>query len=144
MSADGMMWSADAALSQAVLAALRADPVVQAIYGSPARIFDDETSEPAFPYAELERHEVEDRSSALTPGQSHTLTVTVRTRDDGRSAAKEAVGVLRAAFETMRLSIPGMHVVLVQPLYSDVLRTPDLRSFRGIIRIRIIVEGATP
>lgn len=142
MSADGMFWPAEADLQRAVLAALRDDTDVQAAFGNPARIFDDETSEPVFPYAELERHEVEDRGSAEKAGQAHTLTVSVRTRDDGRAGAKEAVSALRAAFGQMTLSLSGQRVILIQPVYSDVFRTPDLRSFRGIIRVRIITEEA--
>ena len=142
MSADGMIWSAEAALERAVLIALRADDDVQAIFGNPARIYDDETSEPIYPYAELERHEVEDRSAIASPGQAHTLTLVVRSRDGGRAVAKEALGALRAASERISLSLYAQRVVLIQPIYSDVLRAPDLRSFRGILRLRIITEEA--
>ena len=142
MSADGMMWTAEAALERAFLAALRADADVQALLGHPARIFDDETTEPVFPYAELERHEVATRGAAGVDGQAHTLTLAVRSRDGGRSVAKEILGALRAAAEAAEPVLAGQRVVLVQTVYCDVMRAPDLRSFRGLIRIRIITEEA--
>ncbi|WP_084395659.1 DUF3168 domain-containing protein [Henriciella aquimarina] len=142
MSADGMIWSAEAALERAVLTGLRADTEVQAVLGHPARIFDDESPEPVFPYAELERHEVAERGSAGVPGQVHTLTFAVRSRDGGRAAAKEVLGALRAASERLSLSLAGQRVVLIQPVYGDVMRARDLRSFRGVLRLRIITEEA--
>ena len=57
-------------------------------------------------------------------------------------AAKEALGALRAACERMVLTLSGQRAVLIQPVYSDVLRAPDLRSFRGLLRVRIITEEA--
>lgn len=142
MSADGLVWSAEAALEKAFLEGLRADAEVQAVFGSPARIFDDETSEPVFPYAELERHEVEERSCSGVAGQAHTLTFGLRSRDGGRAAAKEALGALRSAAEKLDLMLAAQRCVLIQTVYSDVMRTPDLRAFRGVIRIRIITEEA--
>ena len=142
MSADGMLWSAEAALERAFLEGLRADAAVQAVLGSPARIYDDETTEPVFPYAELDRHEVGNRGASGSPGQAHTLTLAVRSRDGGRAVAKEVLGALRAAAERLDLMLAGQRCVLIQTVYSDVMRTPDLRAFRGIIRIRIITEEA--
>lgn len=143
MSADGMIWSAEAALERAFLVALRADGAVQAVLGNPARIFDDETAEPVFPCAFLERHEVAERSGSGVAGQAHTITLTVRSRDGGRAAAKEVIGALRAAAEAEDLPLSGQRVVLIQTVYSDVMRTPDLREFRGLIRVRIITEEAS-
>lgn len=142
MSADGMFWSAEAALERAFLDALRAHADVHALLGSPARIFDAETDQPAFPHVLLEGHETEDRSGSGIAGQAHTLTLAVRSRDGGRAAAKEVLGALRNAAETASLVLVGQRVVLIQPVYSDVMRTPDLREYRGIIRIRIITEEA--
>ena len=143
MSADGMIWSAEADLERAVLESLRSDGDVQAIFGNPARIFDDETEQPAFPYAELERHGVEPRNISGSAGQAHTLTISTRSRDGGREEAKAALGTLRAAANRMTLALTGQRTVLVQPVYSDVMRAPDLRSFRGVLRIRIITEEAS-
>ncbi|MGB3626538.1 MAG: DUF3168 domain-containing protein [Henriciella sp.] len=140
MSADGMLWSAEAALERAFLEALRADAEVQSLLGSPARIFVAETDQAAFPHAILERHECADRSASGVAGQAHTLTLAVRSRDGGRADVKDILGALRAAGEAAVLSLAGQRVVLIQTVYSDAMRTPDLREFRGLLRIRIITE----
>ena len=82
------------------------------------------------------------RGSAGASGHAHTLSFAIHSRDGGRAAAKEALGALRAACERMSLTLSGQRVVLIQPVYSDVLRAPDLRSFRGLLRVRIITEEA--
>ena len=142
MSADGMIWSSEAALQGAFLEALRSDNDVQSLLGNPARIFDDETDAPAFPYVVLEGHEWEDRGTSLAAGQSHTLTLAIRSRDGGRAAIKDIIGALRACCEQMTLSLMGQRVVLIQPLYGDAMRTPDMREFRGLLRISVITEEA--
>ena len=142
MSADGMIWSASADLQRAFLTALRADSDVQALLGTPARIYDDETPEPVFPCAQLERHEVVDRGSAGSAGQAHTITLGVRSRFGGRAAAQEIVGTLRAATDRLVLSLSGQRIVLVQTVYCDVMRTSDLSEFRGIVRVRLLTEEA--
>lgn len=75
-------------------------------------------------------------------GQSHTITLSVRSRDGGRAAAKEVIGALRQAADNAGITLASQRVVMVQTIYSDVMRTPDLREFRGIIRVRIITEEA--
>lgn len=142
MSADGMVWSAEAALERAFLEALRGDAGVQALLGDPARIFDAETDQAAFSHAILERHKCEDRSASGAAGQAHTLTLAVRSRDGGRAEVKEILGALRVAAETAVLALVGQRVVLIQTVYSDAMRTPDLREFRGLLRVRIITEEA--
>ncbi len=145
MSLDGYLAaSAEADLQRALLAALRADPTVQAVFGAPARVFDDETRGAAYPYAVFERHETRPAGAATVEGQEHILTFAVLSRDGGRGEAREALGALRLAVERATLAIDGQTVVLVQPLYADVFRTNDRRRFRGLLRVRIITEEAAP
>lgn len=140
MSADVRTWAGEAALQQALLDAAKADAAVRALLGDPARIFDGETDGAAFPYAVLERHEVAERSSAGVPGQSHTVSFGVRSRYGGRRAAMEVVGALRASLETAVITLPQQRIVLLQTVYADVMRTPDLTAFRGVLRVRVITE----
>ena len=141
MSADGFFPAdSEAALQHALMAALRADDGVKAVFGTPPRVFDDETEAPAFPFAVLERHEVSPAGSSLVAGAQHRFTLATASRHGGRDLARQAVGALRHASEHFAPTLPGQRVVLAQTVYSDVLRTPDRRRFRGIVRIRIIVE----
>ena len=132
--------SAEAAIQDALMALLRADAGVQAIFGAPARVFDAESDAPIFPHAQLERHEVTPAGAALVDGHEHRLTLAVFSREEGLKAAKAAVAALRAAVERADWSRAGVHVVMAHVVYGDVMRTADKRAFRGIIRIRIISE----
>ena len=134
--------SAEAAIQDALIALLRADAGVQAVFGTPARVFDAESEAPVFPYAQLERHEVTAAGAALVEGHEHRLTLAVFTREGGLKAAKATVAALREAVEGAEWSVPGVHVVMAQVVYGDVMRTADKRAFRGIVRIRIISEEA--
>lgn len=140
--ADGSMLSADAEcrVQKAVMTALRADEDVKQVFGTPPRIYDDETQGPSYPYATLERHEVRPAGAAGVAALEHVLTLSVASRFGGRAYAKEAVGALRAAIERADIVPDGQHVVLAHPTYSDVFRTNDRQAFRGILRLRIISE----
>ena len=140
MSADGFFASSDNALVTGVLDALRADPEVQALLGQPARIFDDETDAPVFPYAMLERHERFEAGSAGVNGAEHRLSLATWSRHGGRSEAKLILGTLRAAVDAMTVSLPGQTIILAHTVYSDAMRTRDRKAFRGVLRIRIITE----
>lgn len=142
MSADIMAAGAEAELQIAVLDALRADAGVQDVLGSPARIFDGETDAPLFPYVELERHDVRPRGSAGRAGQAHTITFGLRSRSGGRADAVRILSALRQVIDGLGGELATQTVLLSQTLYADVMRTPDLREFRGVLRVRIITEEA--
>ena len=140
--ADGQFLGAEAEaeVQKAVLAALRADPDVQAIFGDPARIYDDETPGPAYPFVVLERHETRPNNSSCVAGTEHTIILAISSRYGGRTLAREAMGTLRAAIECADLMVTNQVIVLALPVYGDVFRTRDLQTFRSILRIRIISE----
>ncbi|MEO1189818.1 MAG: hypothetical protein AAFW60_12175, partial [Pseudomonadota bacterium] len=56
MSGADFLTSSDHELVRVLLADLRADPDLQAVLGQPVRLFDAETSAPAFPGAGSRRH----------------------------------------------------------------------------------------
>ena len=135
--------TAESDVQTALLIMLRADASVQAIFGNPARVYDDETRGPDYPFALLERHETKPADTQSVPGTEHTFTLAVISRYGGRVLVREALGVLRAAIEGTNMIVPGQHVVLSFTTYADVLRTRDLRAYRGLLRIKIITEEAT-
>ncbi|MEM7766446.1 MAG: DUF3168 domain-containing protein [Pseudomonadota bacterium] len=126
----------------AVMGVLRADLAVQALFGSPPRIFDDETQAPIFPNVRLERHETRDAGASCVPALEHRITLALASRWGGRAFAKHAMGQLRHVLETQGLSVPGQQIVLQQVLFTDVIRAADRRSFRGVLQLRIIAEEA--
>lgn len=127
-------------LQAAILTALRTDVGVQAIFGSPARIYDDETEAPAFPYAQLEHHNMTDRSASVITGADHRLSLAVVSRHGGLAEAKEALGAIKRVIEGDRIDVPGGHVVMQQVTYADTMRRADQRAFRGVLRIRMVIE----
>lgn len=134
--------AAEADLVRALLDRLRADAWMQAELGTPARIFDDESEAPSFPFLRLERHETRDAGSSCVPALDHRITLGLASRWGGRQFAKRVLGRVREVVEGEALSVAGQVVVLQQVVFSDVLRAADRRAFRGIIQIRIIAEEA--
>ena len=140
--ADGTLLGADAEcrVQKAVMTVLRTDAEVRRVFGTPPRVYDDETQGPAYPFATLERHETLPAGAAGVAGMEHTLTFAVASRFGGRAYAKEAMGALRAAIERANIAPDGQVIVLAYPTYGDVFRTRDRQAFRGILRVRIISE----
>lgn len=127
-------------VSRAVLAVLRGDVGVQAAFGQTPRVLDAESSSPYFPYVQLERHETEDAGASLSAGLSHRIQLAVMTQETGLTGAKEALDAVRAALSGADWEIEGVHVVLAQVTYADVMRTPTRGEYRGLVRLRMVTE----
>jgi hypothetical protein len=121
------------------MAGLRGDAGVVAAFGDPARVYDDETRAPAFPYARIERHE---SVPTGTGDIAHKITLAVTSREGGLLDAKDALSAIRAGVEGMAWDVAGHHVVMAHVIYADTMRASDAESYRGLIRIRIISEEA--
>ena len=132
--------SGEVAVQAAVMAALRGDSGVRAFFGDTARIYDDETEAPAFPFARLERHECRPIGASGGEASEHVITLAVLSRYGGLREAKAGLAALRAAFEGADWSGAGRHIVLAYTTYADTMRQFDRRAFRGVIRFRIISE----
>ena len=123
-----------------VLSALRSDPTLQALLGTPARIFDGETQAAPYPFVLLERYESIDTSASEAVCTEHRLQFASLSDSGGQSEAKQLLNRLRLAVQRMQLSPSGQRVVLIHPTYSDVMRTRNPRFLRGILRVRIHTE----
>ena len=128
-------------LSHAVLAALRADPDLQADFGTPARIYDDETRRAPYPNTALEGWSSEPADTASRRGAAQTATFVVQSRYGGHAEARRLVGALRASLDRLEIDLPTQRVILVQTVFTDVMRTADLQQFRGVVRVRFVVDG---
>jgi len=132
--------SAETAVQAALMAALVADSGVQAVFGQPARVYDDETEAPTYPFARLERHECRPAGASGGDAYEHAITISVTSRYGGLREAKAALAALREAVDAADWSGAGRHIVLAHTIYADVMRRFDRRAFRGVIRFRIISE----
>lgn len=127
-------------LAGALLNMLRDDTGVQAIFGSPARIFDGETDRPVYPYAELVSAELRDIESPRTPSGEHRITFAANVRGEGRDQAAAGLSAIVEAVNTKAISLTGQNIVLAHPVYLDVLRGREPQTYRGLLRLRIVTE----
>jgi hypothetical protein len=132
--------SAEASVQAALMAALRADTTVAAIFEG--RIYDDESEAPAFPFVRVERHECRPVGAAGGEASENVVTLAVSSRHGGVREARGALAALREAVDGAVWALPQGRVVLAFVTYSDAMRQADKRAFRGLLRIRIISEEA--
>jgi Protein of unknown function (DUF3168) len=135
--------SADACRA-ALDAAFAADRAVCAALGDPPRIFDAPVRHSAFPFAVWRRWETKPAHASLVPTEEHLATLEVVSRQTGAEEARAAVHALRDRANGPRPVCTGARIVLVLPVYSDVFRGVDGRTWLGVVRLRIIAETSPP
>ena len=128
--------SAEAAFESAVIARLKADPGVQAVFGDPARIFASAPRGAAFPFVALGAGESTRADAQGARLLDHRLTLQVRTRRMEPAAVKAAIAAVRDALHLADLTLAGGAVcVLCLVVYADVVRAGDGRSLTGLVRL---------
>jgi hypothetical protein len=128
------------ATREAIHAALGADPRVQAVLGQPVRLHAAPVSDSLFPHAVWRSISTRPNGSVLGAGEVHDMTLEVRTLETGADVAERAVHALSAAINSVRPVSAEIHIVLLMTTLADVMRGPDGRTFRGLIRLRAVVE----
>ena len=128
------------ACQEALTSAFQADGAVKAALGNPARIYDAPVKMGAWPFAVWRRWETRNVDASGVPTHEHLATLEVASKQTGATEARAAVAALAGrANETIPSAI-GAKIILVLPIYTDVLRSADGRSWLGIIRLKIIAE----
>jgi Protein of unknown function (DUF3168) len=118
----------------------KADAQVRAALGDPVRLYSAPVKMGAFPFAFWRRFESRPIDASDAPTQEHIATIEIVSRQTGAEEARKAV---EALVQAANGSVPqgiGARIVLVLPVYSDVMRAMDGRSFVGIVRLKIIAE----
>lgn len=123
-------------LQQSLHAALANDLAVTAALGDPIRAFDDTPDDPVYPYLTYGQARSEDTSGDAAPQSTHQTTLHLWSRYSGRA---EVLGLLRLISDTIREGVP--HTVV--PLYTDVFRAPDGRTFHGLLRLSVTLKLET-
>ena len=144
MTAPVLSPDAERELSDALMSALRADAELQSRFGAPARIVDDETDRPAFPFVQLDGWRTEPADSAGRRGLVQTVTFVVQSRSGGFAEARRLLGALRGALDGLDLTLSAQRLILIQTVFSDVVRAADLQHFRGVVRARLVTEALQP
>ena len=128
------------ACQQALDGVFRADPAVQAVLGNPVRLVEAPVKLTAFPFAIWRRWESRPINASLVQSDEHIATLEVVCRQTGADIAREAVAALATCAAEAKPSIVGARIVLILPLYSDVMRSADGRSWLGLVRLKIIAD----
>lgn len=129
------------ALQAAVLEALRADPVLQAVLGEPARIWDRPPPEPDWPWLRL--GEGDSRPLAADGGGiEHALELTCLSRFDGAEEARAVCAAVAACLHGAALEAEGMRTVTLVVRESRIRRSRDLRLTLGTVRLRAVTVDA--
>lgn len=129
-----------AACQQALDAVFRADPAVQAALGNPVRLVEAPVKLAAFPFAVWRRWETKPVDTSLVQSDEHVATLEVVCRQTGADVARQAVAALATCAAAAKPNPVGARIVLILPLYSDVMRSADGRSWLGIVRLKIIAD----
>lgn len=140
MSADGFFAASSSELCDAIINELQSDPMLVHAFGDPVRLYDDQSRQPYFPYAVLERCETTDTSVSERHCFEHQIQFATFSRYGGLREAKSVLGQLRAAIERLDLSLSHQRIILIISTYCDVMRTQNQQIFRGVLRVRIHTE----
>ncbi len=133
------MPSASWSLQQAIYATVTTDPGLAAIVGSP-RIHDDVPQNTPYPYLTLGQSTSRDWSTATDPGEEHTLTLHVWSRNSGRKETHEIMGALKSALHDRALTLAGHRLINLRHVFSDARREPDGETYHGLVRLRAVTE----
>ena len=131
------------ALGAALLARLRADPVLQPLLAG--RVYDEPPPDPVYPYLQLGRVQSRPWGGASGPdeaeGQEHVVTLTAVSRFGGTEEAKAVSGAVRACLHDAAPPLgPDHRLVSLRCAYADVFRAADWRSTYGVVRLRAVTE----
>jgi hypothetical protein len=118
----------------------KADAAVIAALGNPVRLYDASVKMGAMPFAYWRRWETRNADASDTPTEEHIATLEVVSKQTGAGEARAAVAALTARASRPVAEAVGAKIVLVLPVYSDVLRAVDGRTWLGIVRLKIIAE----
>jgi hypothetical protein len=128
------------ACQDALETAFKADAGVIAALGNPVRIYDAPAKMAAMPFAVWRRWESRIIDTSSAPTHEHIATLEVVSKQTGASEARAAVAALAARANGPVPIATGAKIVLILPVYSDVMRSVDGRSWFGIVRLKIIAE----
>lgn len=118
----------------------QANAAVKAALGTPPRLFDAPVKMAAYPFAMWRRWETRPIDASGTPTQEHIATLELVSRQTGTQEARLALEALAACLSGPSPPAIGAKIILALPVYSDVMRANDGRTWLGILRLKVIAE----
>jgi hypothetical protein len=131
--------SHELALQKALIAHLRADPALQAVLGSPARISETAVGPTELPHLLIGRSESRD-VRADGGGVEHALTLTAVSRFRGSEEAKAVLAAVRARLSDAVVEADGVRTVGLRVAFADVFPASDGHRTFAVLRVRAVTE----
>ena len=127
-------------VSKALHALLFSHPAVQAVLGTPPRLYDNPPNDPIFPYLTYGPMRSEDISADGAVINAHTLTLHIWSRYGGRAQIMEVLAAVTVALQSGEISLPQVSLVRAQVSYTDIFRAPDGLTLHGLIRFSLTTD----
>lgn len=127
-------------VSKAIHALLSAEPAVQAVLGTPPRLYDNPPEDPIFPYLTYGPMRSEDISGDGAVINAHSLTLHIWSRYGGRAQVMEVLAAVTGALQNGGLVLQGVTLVRAQVSYTDIFRAPDGQTLHGLIRFSLTTD----
>ncbi len=118
----------------------KASAALKLLLGDPVRFYNGATKVGAFPHVIWQRWESRMLNGPPNATYEHSATLEIQSR---AANPEEVRLILDALLEHLNLSPPtldGGRIILILPLLGDVMRGVDLRSWRGVLRVKVISE----
>lgn len=123
--------SASWELQKALVAFLKSDGGVQAVFGTnPCRLFDDIPEGAISPFVIVGDEEEDSRAAEEIPGTGHMFALTVVSTNTGFQKSKEGAQTLKDVLEQATLTITGFEVGTITYHRTSHRRNPDQATFR--------------
>jgi hypothetical protein len=128
----------DAALTAALVEALKAAPAVTALVAQ--RVHADPPRYPIYPCVSPGRQESRPFGSDAD-ALEHLVTVTCASKFGGPEEARAVTAAVRAALHNAPLSVAGRRLVTLRVTYADVFAAADRELSLGVLRVRAVTEA---
>ncbi len=129
------------ALAAALIAAVRADPGVNALVAG--RVWDQPPPDAVTPYLQLGRVEARPAGGGEPEeGVELVASLTCVSRFGGKEEAAAVGAALREALHDAGPPVADHRLVNLRVAFQDVFRASDWRSVYGVTRLRAVLEPA--
>jgi hypothetical protein len=136
------MNSAFFAVQDALYAALTAYAPLQALLGTPLRLYDHVPHDAVFPFMTLGEMQAEPFDTLDHNGMAQRVTLHVWSRARGRKESKVILDALYQRLHQGSLTITGQKLLLCRFAGAEVALDDDGLTYHGLAQYRIITQTA--
>lgn len=136
------MPNASWALQRAVHATLTGDADLTTLLGG-TKVYDYVPRNASFPYITFGQSTERDWSTGGDEGHEHVVTLRVWSDARGRKQIQSIVDAVRAVLHDASPALTGHRLINLRHEFTEVRRTGDGETLRGLIRFRAVTEPKT-